>query len=234
MSKLLRINNKLMTNNNKLTTVAAYVPPAVSRVVYDTSSAQSDTYTTNLNRVIFALLPTTADETQFGITTAGLKTPNNGASIFWVTNYNISNSGDLEVTGYKGAYNNTACSSNSGWPSAPSNSLYYGNMNIYGVYTETHRMGLNVPTDAIAVLVAYNWGSDATGTLPIVAVNTNKVYSSVKDSCCAYIPGSTYVSAIYNMEANSTATISYQSSNIIYPYQSNKTIVIGSRTSLSY
>ena len=229
---MLKYNGSILKLPSKA--IMDYIAPTVSRVVYNTSSAQSDTYTINCNRVIFAVLPTTADETQFGITTGGLRTPNNGASLFWVTNYSISNSGDLEVTGYKGAYNNTACYSNSGWPSAPSNSLYYGNMSIYGISAETHKMGLNVPSDAIAVLVAYNWGSATTATLPIVSVNTNKVYASIKDSCCAYIPGSTYVSAIYNIEANSTATISYPASAIIYPYQSNKTIVVGSKTSLGY
>lgn len=234
MSKLLRIDNKLMLNtNNMLVSAIEYVPPPVTRVVYNTSSAQADTYTSKPARIVFAVLPTIADTTQFAIVNNGISTEA-GCAIFWVTYYTIDAFGNLSVTGYKASNNSTSCSNSTSWPTYPSNYLYYrGDVSVYGVSREIHKMGLAVPADAIAVLVAYV-GGNTSETIYTTTVETDKVYSSVQDSCCALIQGSTLSNAVFNIAANTETTLNYNSSDIVYPYASNRTLVVGSRTSLGF
>ena len=202
-----------------------------TRVVYNTATALSDTYTSRPARIVFALLPTIADNTQFAIVNNGIKTEA-GCALFWVINYTIDASGNLTVTGYKASNNSTSCLNSTSWPSYPSNYLYYrGNVSVYGVSREIHKMGLAVPAEAIAVLVAYA-GNDNSETIYTTTVATDKVYSGVQDSCCAMIQGSTLSNAIFNLAANTETTLSYNASDIVYPYASNKTLVVGSKTSL--
>lgn len=231
MSKVLTFNNKMLYRVASGKLVGFDNTIVNNRVVYNTSTAIADSYTSKAARIVFAVLPTVADTTQFAIVNNGIKTEA-GCALFWVTNYTIDASGNLSVTGYKAVYNSTSCSNSASWPSYPSNYLYYrGNVSVYGVSREIHKMGLAVPADTIAVLVAYA-GNDNSETIYTTTVETDKVYSSVQDSCCAMIQGSTLSNAIFNMAAYTETTLSYNASDIVYPYASNRTLVVGSKTSL--
>lgn len=234
MTKLLRINNKLMLNSNsKLIGVVDYVPPANTRVNFTSGTCSLQTYTFNTSkyRVQFMVLPTDANATQFATCNNAIVTEQ-GYGIFWVTSYTIDASGNMHVEGYKG-YNSTSTSRNSGWPTLGSNNTlyYYGGQTFGGVSAEAHKSGSAVPANAIAVMLAYrNWYDTS---IQANTVLTDKAYNSVADSTTAFITDGTFVDTLWNLSADTTATYDITTSNIVYPWATNRTIVCGSKDSLT-
>lgn len=204
------------------------------RVTYNKSSATTIQFDTSHQHVMFSVLPVNADNTAFGIANNGIYAPY-GCYVFWVKAYSIASDGSLTVTGVKADYNSTSCSESSSWPSPPSNKMYfYANSTVYSKSTELHKFALSVPSDSIAVLVAYSWNVSTSVTHKGLAVNTDKSYLDVRDSLTGIIQGSSYVSEIGNLAASSTATLTYPATDIIYPFSDNRVIVVGSKTSLGF
>ena len=208
-----------------------YIEPA-TRVAFTKGTCSKQTLSLNGRnyRVQFMVLPTDADNTQLGTCNNGIST-SSGVGVFWVTNYTIASDGALSVTGYKAAYNSTSCSSSSGWPSASSSSLYYyGSQTFGGVTTEAHKFALNVPSDAVAVLLAYKNQTEEYLTCNTIA--TGKTYSSIADATCGFVRSQSYVDTIFGLAANTTASYDFSASLMYYPLQTNRTILCGSRVYL--
>lgn len=182
-------------------------------------------------RAQFLVLPTLADNSQFATCNNGINT-GNGAGIFWVTQYTIDSTGALHVTGYKAAYTSNSCSNSSSWPTANSNRLYYyGSQTFGGVTSEAHKFGLNVPSNAVAVLVAYKGQAESQLTCNTIA--TNKTYSSVQDATCGFCIDEGYVNDIYGLAAGTTKTYDVAATEMYYPLATNRTILCGSKNFLT-
>lgn len=198
------------------------------RVVYTagTCSIQTLSLGGSHYRAQFLVLPTLADNSQFATCNNGINT-SDGAGIFWVTQYTIDSDGALHVTGYKAPYTSNVCINRSNWPSAYSNKLHYRTHTFGGVSTEAHKFALNVPSDAVAVLVAYKGQVESQLTCNTIA--TNKTYSSVKDATCGFCIVESYVNDIYGLAAGTTKTYNFTSSEMYYPLATNRTILCGSK-----
>lgn len=203
-----------------------------TRVAFTKGTCSKQTLSLNGRnyRVQFMVLPTGADNTQLATCNNGIST-GSGVGVFWVTDYTIASDGALSVTGYKAAYNSTSCSNSSGWPSANSSSLYYyGSQSFGGVSTEAHKFGLNVPSDAVAVLLAYKNQTEESITCNTIA--TGKTYSSIADATCGFVRSQSYVDTIFGLAVNTSASYDFSASLMYYPLQTNRTILCGSRVYL--
>ena len=228
----LQYNNRTILTPSRDSFVAFIEEPKSSRVQYTTGTCSSQTLSLGGRnyRIQFMVLPTQADNTQLATCNNGISTVS-GTGVFWVTNYTIDSDGALHVAGYKAAYNSTSCSNNSGWPSANSNALYYyGSQTFGGVSTEAHKFGLNVPSDAVAVMIAYKDQTEESITCNTIA--TANTYSGLPDAKCAFITGETNVNTIFNLAVNTSASYDYTASQVVYPLKSNRTILCGSRVFL--
>lgn len=232
MSKVLAFNSKMLYRvaSDKL---VGYTHMN-TRVVYNTSTALADSYTSKTRRIVFAVLPTITDNSsQFAIVNNGIRTEE-GCAIVWVDSYVINSNGSISLVGVKALHNSSNCSNSNYWPSMQSNALYYrGNTTVYGVSREIHKMGLSIPSYAVAVLVAYAGGT-STETIYTTTVETDRQYHDITDSSCAIIEDDNAVSTIFNMEPESTMSYLSPAASTIYPYQSNRTIVVGTKNSLGF
>lgn len=220
----------MLNTNDRLIGIVDQMPPPNARVnfITDTCSLQTITFDAKKYRAQLMVLPTNANETQFAICNSAYDVTITGVSIFWVTAYTIDTNGNMHIEGYKDC-NCNSIALNSGWPTLGSNNtLYHYNQTFGGVSAEAHKTGAPVPSDAIAVLLAYyNWYDT---TITANTVLTDKVYNDVTDSTTAFITDRAFVESMIWLQTEATFDIS--ASNIIYPWTTNRTIVCGSKDSL--
>lgn len=228
---MLKYNGSILRLPSKAIVDYVKIPNTRVNFTTGTCSLQTVTFDSSKYRVQFMVLPTDANETQFATCNNAIVTEQ-GYGIFWVTGYDIDISGNMHVEGYKG-YNSTSISRNSGWPTLGSNATlyYYGGQTFGGVSAEAHKSGSAVPSNAIAVMLAYrNWHDTS---IQANTVLTDKAYNSVVDSTTAFITDETFVNTLWNLNADTVAAYDITSSNIIYPWATNRTIVCGSKDSLT-
>lgn len=211
-------------------TVGASFVATSSRVGFVSGTCQSSSLTCPAYRMQFTVLPTGADDSQYGSCNNGIEIYT-GTGLFWVTDYSIDSSGNLTVSGRK-AVNATSTSGSSGWPTLGSNTAlyYYSPYTVGGVSSEAHKYGIAVPSDAIATLVYYKNCRD--NSINANTVQTNKTYTDVTSSTCAFVNDTTTGDAMWNLAANTTASYTFSSSIITYPFSTNRTIVVGSKNYL--
>lgn len=173
------------------------------------------------------VLPVTDYTSQLGTCNNGIDT-RAGASVFWVTDYTINSDGALHVTGRKAAYDYTMARSRSSWPKLNSSIMYYyGSQSFGGVSSEVHKFGVGVPSDAVAVMLAYRNQSEESITAN--TINTAKTYTGLQDCLCGMCKDQTILNSIANLAVDTAATYDITSANMIYPLQSSRTILCGPR-----
>ncbi len=211
-------------------TVGASFVATSSRVGFVSGTCQYTSMSCPAYRLQFTVLPTGADNSQYGSCNNGIEI-NTGTGLFWVTDYNIDSSGNLTVSGRK-AVNATSTSGSSSWPTLGSNTSlnYYYPFSVGGVSSEGHKYGIAVPSDAIATLVYYKNCVDT--SVAGNTVQTNKTYTDVTSSTCAFINDTTTANAMWNLANDATATYTFSSSIVTYPFNTNRTIVVGSKNYL--
>lgn len=228
----LQFNNRtiLVPSRDSYVAFDATVPaPTASRVNFTkgTCSRQSLSFGERIYRVQFMVLPVTTYTSQLGTCNNGIATVS-GVSVFWVTNYTIDSDGALHATGRKAAYDYSSASSNSGWPTLNSSTMYYyGSQSFGGVSTEAHKFGVGVPSDAVAVMLAYK--NQAEQSITANTINTDRTYNGLPDALCGMCKDQTILNAIKNLSTNATATYDISASNMIYPLKSSRTILCGPR-----
>lgn len=207
------------------------VPNTRAAFTSGTCSKQTLNFGERIYRVQFMVLPSQADNTQLATCNNGIST-GSGVSVFWVTDYTISADGALHAVGYKAAYDYTSASSNSGWPTLNSSTMYYrGSQTFGGVSAEAHKFGVGVPSDAIAVMLAYKNQNEEGITCNTIL--TDRTYNGLPDALCGMCKDTTVLNSIANMATSASATFDVSASNMIYPLQSNRTILCGSKNFLT-
>lgn len=200
-----------------------------TRVTYTkgTCSKQTLSFGSRIYRTQFMVLPVTNYTSQLGTCNNGIST-NSGVSVFWVTDYTIDSDGALHVTGRKAAYDYSRASSSAGWPSQNSSSMYYyGSQSYGGVTSEAHKFGVGVPSDAVAVMLAYK--NQTEESISANTINTNRTYTGLKDCLCGMCKDQTILNSIANLAVNTAATYDITATNMVYPLQSSRTILCGPR-----
>ena len=207
--------------------------PAVQRVNFISNTyQQQQTSITGGRRTHFMAIPNGADNSQFGDISDGLNT-GDGSNVFWVTDYSINSNGDLHIVGFKASNNSTICSDSTrdSWPSLNTTDLYYYRYyDIGGVSLEIQKRGIETPTNAIAALATYTF--PYTTTIKYNTVQTDKVYNDISDCTCGFIMDTSVINTITNMQANASYEFNITGTNMIYPLQTNRTIVCGSKNYL--
>lgn len=200
-----------------------------SRVVFTTGTCSSQTlsFGSRIYRVQFMVLPVTNYTSQLGTCNNGIST-SSGVSVFWVTDYTIASDGALHVTGRKAAYDYTRATSSSGWPTLNSSTMYYyGRQSLGGVTSEAHKFGVGVPSDAVAVMLAYK--NQTEESIIANTINTERTYTGLSDCLCGMCKDQTILNSIANLAVNTAATYDITSANMVYPLQSSRTILCGPR-----
>lgn len=225
---MILVNNRpILVNSRPL--IISSSPEYATRVVFTTGTCSKQTlnFGERIYRVQFMVLPVTDYTSQLGTCNNGIST-GSGVSVFWVTDYTIDSDGALHVTGRKAAYDYTRASSSSGWPTLNSSTMYYyGSQTFGGVSSEAHKFGVGVPSDAVAVMLAYKNQSEQS----IVAntINTERTYTGIQDSLCGMCKDQTILNSIANLAVDTAATYDITAANMIYPLESSRTILCGPR-----
>lgn len=211
-------------------TIGASFVATSSRVGFVSGTCQLNSMSCPAYRMQFTVLPSGADESQYGSCNNGIEI-NTGTCLFWVTDYSIDSSGSLTISGRK-AVNATSTYGTSAWPILGGNIYlnYAYPFTVGGVSSEGHKYGIAVPSDAIATLVYYKNCIDT--SVSANTVQTDKAYTDVASSTCAFVNDTTTANAIWNLAANTTATYTFASSIVTYPFSTNRTIVVGSKNYL--
>ena len=197
----------------------------------NTSNTQVLSFGERITRVQFMVLPKTSYTSQLATCNNGIST-GSGVSVFWVTEYSIDSDGALHVKGRKADYDFTRANANSGWPTMNSSTMYYyGSQSFDGVSSEAHKFGVGVPSDAVAVLLAYK--NQTEEQITCHTMETNRVYNNITDVLCGMCKDSTVLDSIASMGTGVAATFDIAGSNMIYPLQSNRTILCGPREFLT-
>lgn len=217
------------------TFLAVPLPPTPSRgrAVFKTGTCSKQILSLGGRhyRAQFMVLPTDADNTQFATCNNGIST-GSGVGIFWVTSFRIDSDGTLHITGRKASSNSNSCQNSSGWPTAPSNKLYYyGSQSFGGVSTEAHKCAQNVPSDAVAVIIAYK--NQTEEQITCNTIETDSTYTDVTDSMCGFCVNQTTMDEIYALAGDTETSYDIPSTDMYYPLQSNRTILCGSKNSLT-
>lgn len=201
------------------------------KFVRGTNVKQTVNFGGSYTRTEFSVLPDSADVSQLCICHNGINT-SNGVGVFWVTKYSINSAGNLYVKGYKAAYNSTSWSNNSGWPSPTSNAgYYYASQTFGGVSTEAHKYALDVPANAVAVLFVYRGNTESALTCNVI--QTDIVYRGLQDAKYAICKNADYNNTIWGLAANTEAEYNIDASDMVYPLQSNNTVLVGSKNYLT-
>lgn len=229
----LQFNNRTILTASRDSFVAFIPEEKLGRVNFTkgTCSRQTLNFGERIYRVQFMVLPVTSYTSQLGTCNNGIAT-GSGVSVFWVTEYTIDSDGALHVKGRKAAYDYTRASSSSGWPTLNSSTMYYyGSQTFGGVSTEAHKFGVGVPSDAVAVMLAYK--NQTEQSIIANTINTDKTYTSIKDCLCGMCKDTTILNSIASLSTNATASYNISSSNMIYPLQSSRTILCGPKDFLT-
>lgn len=229
----LQFNNRTILTSGRDSFVAFLPEVKLGRVNFTkgTCSKQTLNFGERIYRVQFMVLPVTSYTSQLATCNNGISTIS-GASVFWVTEYTIDSDGALHVKGRKAAYDYTRASSSSGWPTLNSSTMYYYvSQSFGGVSSEAHKFGVGVPSDAVAVMLAYK--DQAEQSISANTINTDKTYTSIKDCLCGMCKDTTILNSIANLATNATTTYDISASNMIYPLQSSRTILCGPKDFLT-
>ena len=228
----LQFNNRTILTANRDSFVAFLPEDKFGRVTYTGSCSKVSSISAPANRLQFMVLPSQANNTQFGVCIDGLNT-STGIGVFWIDNYTISSDGALHFEGWKGA-NATSLSSNSGWPTAGDNTrlYYYASQTFGGVTTEAHKFGLVVPTDAVAVVLYYKNFPASSGFIANT-MNTDRTYVDTSSCTCGFGNNTTVGNAIWNLATNTRGSYDIAAGNMTYPFATNKTILCGSKDFLT-
>lgn len=225
---MLKYNGTILKVNNGASVIGS-VTFSNTRVNFISGSCSKQTlnFGSRIYRVQFMVLPVTSYTSQLGTCNNGIST-NYGVSVFWVTEYTIDSDGALHVKGRKAAYDYSSASSNSGWPTLNSSTMYYyGSQSFGGVSSEAHKFGVGVPSDAVAVMLAYK--NQTEQSIIANTINTNKTYTGLPDCLCGMCKDQTILNSIANLAVNTAATYDITATNMIYPLQSSRTILCGPR-----
>lgn len=197
-----------------------------NRITYLTNTYENTSFSTQGNRTVFMVLPSGTDTSQFGNSTDGLNVLGK-SNVFWITDYNITNEGDLQISGYRGQNNNEIEQHISNWPELNTNKLHCDtNYTLGNTTSEFHKRSIPTPSDAIAALVTYDYYGNI--DMNCIVVSTDKTYNDITDCTCGIILNGDLINHINNMEPNDTYTTQIRNDIITYPLQTNKTIVCGS------
>ena len=225
---MLKYNGSILKVNNGQSVIGS-VTFSNTRVNFISGSCSKQTlsFGSTFTRVQFMVLPKCNYTSQLGTCNDGIGT-GYGCSVFWVTEYTIDSDGALHVKGRKAAYDYSSASSNSGWPTLNTSTMYYyASQTFGGVTTEAHKFGVGVPEDAIAVMIVYKNHSNSGITAN--TINTDKAYNGIQDSVCGMCKDSSVLNSIVSLAVNTPATYDISGSNMVYPISSSRTILGGPR-----
>lgn len=228
---MILINNRPILVNSRPLIISDSPKPPATRVEFTTGtcSLQTLNFGERIYRVQFMVLPVTDYTSQLGTCNNGIST-GSGVSVFWVTDYTIDSDGALHVTGRKAAHDYVRATSRSSWPTLNSDSsvmYYYGSQSFGGVSSEVHKFGVGVPSDTVAVMLAYKNQSEEYITAN--TINTDRTYTGVQDSLCGMCKDQTILNSIANLAVDTAATYDITAANMIYPLESSRTILCGPR-----
>lgn len=206
---------------------SSHMPATRVAFTKGTCSKQTLSFGSRIYRVQFMVLPVTNYTSQLGTCNNGISNAS-GVSVFWVTDYTINSDGALHVTGRKAAYDYTMARSRSTWPTLNSSTMYYySSQSFGGVTTEAHKFGVGVPSDAVAVMLAYK--NQTEESITANTINTARTYTGLQDCLCGMCKDQTILNSIANLAVNTAATYDITAANMVYPLQSSRTILCGPR-----